>query len=74
MSLQVQVADVDWIKIVPTEELSIMVCLAWMLYFIVHLHFLLTNFFFFFFQEGQSKYVDLMAGIEDGSTFESPQV
>ncbi|KDP46416.1 hypothetical protein JCGZ_10256 [Jatropha curcas] len=43
----VQVAEVDWIKIVAGEEISLM--------------------------EGQSTSIDLMAGINDGHTFDSNQ-
>ncbi|KAJ4729295.1 nuclear pore complex protein [Melia azedarach] len=46
-SALVQVSDVDWIKIVSGEEISLM--------------------------EGQSLSIDLMAGIDDGSTFDSSQ-
>ncbi|KAL5860539.1 hypothetical protein ACOSQ4_001835 [Xanthoceras sorbifolium] len=46
-SALVQVADVDWIKILSGEEISLM--------------------------EGQSQSIELMAGITDGSTFDSSQ-
>ncbi|KAK9225059.1 hypothetical protein WN943_010100 [Citrus x changshan-huyou] len=46
-SALVQVADVDWIKIMSGEEISLM--------------------------EGRSQSIDLMAGIDDGSTFDSFQ-
>ncbi|KAG8634965.1 hypothetical protein MANES_17G112100v8 [Manihot esculenta] len=46
-SAVVQVAELDWIKIVSGEEISLM--------------------------EGQSSSIDLMAGIRDGSTFDSNQ-
>ncbi|KAK0591220.1 hypothetical protein LWI29_037217 [Acer saccharum] len=46
-SALIQVADVDWIKIVSGEEISLM--------------------------EGQSQSIELMAGIDDGSTFDSSQ-
>uniref|UniRef100_A0A2P2KNT8 Uncharacterized protein MANES_17G112100 n=1 Tax=Rhizophora mucronata TaxID=61149 RepID=A0A2P2KNT8_RHIMU len=46
-SAVVQVADIDWIKIVSGEEISLM--------------------------EGQSEYIGLMAGVNDGTTFDSQQ-
>ncbi|EXC20346.1 hypothetical protein L484_020567 [Morus notabilis] len=46
-SAVVQVVDVDWIKIISPEEISLMV--------------------------GSSRTIDLMAGINDGSTFDSSQ-
>ncbi|XP_007031576.2 PREDICTED: nuclear pore complex protein GP210 [Theobroma cacao] len=46
-SVVVQVADVDWIKIMSGEEISLM--------------------------EGSSQSIDLMAGVDDGSTFDISQ-
>lgn len=33
--LQVQVADIDWIKIVSQEEISVMVRVSWLIYFVL---------------------------------------
>ncbi|XVF57995.1 hypothetical protein PTKIN_Ptkin07bG0027000 [Pterospermum kingtungense] len=46
-SAMVQVADIDWIKIMSGEEISLM--------------------------EGSSQSIDLMAGVDDGSTFDISQ-
>lgn len=69
--LQVQVADVEWIRITSQEEISLMVSLSWVT-------FLLSSSISFklslFFQEGSSQTINLMAGINDGNTFDSSQV